>query len=99
MAELVQSGHLIDAILALVALEVLLFGVLHRFVVGAPRLLAPHRSALWPTLLSGALLMLAVKLALTDAPWTFVSTTLAAAGLAHVVDIALRFRLGRPTSG
>jgi hypothetical protein len=47
---------------------------------------------LWPTLLSGALLMVAVRLALTDAPLTWTASVLAAAGIAHVVDIALRFR-------
>ncbi|CAN0578385.1 unnamed protein product [Ectocarpus sp. 12 AP-2014] len=92
MAELVQSGALIDAILVLVALEALAFLLLYKLVPTAPRLFAPHLAVLWPTLLSGALLMLAVRLSLTDAPWTWTATVLAAAGLSHVVDIALRFR-------
>jgi len=95
MADLVQSGRLVDAILVLVALEALIFAVLYRFVPAAPRLSRPHMAVLWPTLLSGALLMLAVRLALTDAPWIWVAGVLAASGLSHVVDIALRFR--RPT--
>jgi hypothetical protein len=92
MAQFVQSGALIDVILLLVAVEALVFAVIYRWVPGAPRLFSPHLAALWPTLLSGALLMVAVRLALTDVPWTRIATVLAAAGMAHVVDIALRFR-------
>lgn len=92
MAEFLQSGAMIDAILVLVALEAIAFLVLFRFVPNAPRLFAPHLAVLWPTLLSGALLMVAVRMALTDAPWTWIAGMLAAAGLSHVVDIALRFR-------
>ncbi len=92
MAAFLQSGAMIDAILVLVALEALAFLVLYRYVPNAPRLFAPHLAVLWPTLLSGALLMLAVRFALTDAPWTWVASVLAAAGAAHIVDIALRFR-------
>lgn len=92
MAELLQSGALIDAILVLVALEALAFLVLYKLVPTAPRLFAPHLATLWPTLLSGALLMLAVRLAITDAPWTWIASVLAVAGLSHVVDIMLRFR-------
>lgn len=95
MEDLVQSGALIDAILVLVALEALVFAVLYKHLPAAPQLGRRHLAMLWPTLLSGALLMLAVRLALTDAPWTWVAGLLAAAGLSHVVDIALRFR--RPT--
>lgn len=92
MEQFLQSGALIDAILVLVALETLIFLVLYKRVPTAPRLVAPHLAVLWPTLLSGALLMLAVRLSLTDAPWTWVAGVLATAGLSHVVDIALRFR-------
>jgi len=92
MADFVQSGALIDAILVLVALEALAFLVLYKLVPTAPRLFAPHLATLWPTLLSGALLMLAVRLSITDAPWTWIASVLAAAGLSHVVDIMLRFR-------
>ncbi|MFN3170101.1 MAG: hypothetical protein ACE37E_05335 [Hyphomicrobiales bacterium] len=92
MAEFLQSGAMIDAILVLVALEALVFLILYRFVPNAPRLFVPHLAVLWPTLLSGALLMFAVRLALTDALWTLTATVLTAAGIAHVVDIALRFR-------
>lgn len=92
MAEFLQSGAMIDAILVLVALEAFAFLVLFRFVPNAPRLFALHPAVLWPTLLSGALLMVAVRMALTDAPWTWIASVLAAAGIAHVVDIALRFR-------
>lgn len=92
MAEFLESGALIDAILVLVALEALAFLVLYKLVPTAPRLFAPHLATLWPTLLSGALLMLAVRLAITDAHWMSVASVLAAAGLSHVVDIALRFR-------
>ena len=94
MEELVLSGRLIDIILVLVALEAVVFLVLYRLLSAAPRLARPHRAVLWPTLLSGALLMLAVRLAVTQVPWTLLVTVLAGAGLAHMLDLALRFRAG-----
>ena len=84
---------MIDAILLLVAVEVLVFWLLPRFRLRAPRLHVAHCAYLWPTLLSGALLMLAVRLALTDADWRVLGGVLASAGLAHAVDIGLRVRL------
>lgn len=87
MVELLQSGRLIDFILVLVALEVLAFAVLPRFVRGMPGL-----SKLWPTLLSGVCLMVAVRLALTDAPALWIMGALLASLIAHVTDIASRVR-------
>ena len=87
MAELFASGRLIDLILALMALEAAFLAVLPRFVAWAP----PFAS-LWPTLLSGAFLMIAVRFALTNTSWVFIATALLAALLAHVVDLTLRLR-------
>lgn len=87
MAELLQSGALIDAILVLVALEALLLLVLPRLLRSAPRF-----NTLWPTFLSGVALMVAVRFALTDAPWTWVAGALLAALVAHLTDLAGRFR-------
>ncbi|MFK7793313.1 MAG: hypothetical protein AB8B88_11670 [Devosiaceae bacterium] len=95
MVELVQSGRLVDFILLLVALEAFAFLILYRYLPQAPRLIGAHPAQLWPTLLSGALLMVAVRFALMDAAWALIASTLAAAGIAHIIDIALRFRAAR----
>lgn len=87
MAELLQSGRLIDLILLFVALEVLALLILPRFFSGMPRF-----SKLWPTLLSGACLMVALRFALTDAPASWIMAALLASLIAHVTDVVSRFR-------
>ena len=87
MADLLRSGTLIDAILVLVFLEALLLFLLPRFFPSAPRF-----SRVLPTLLSGAALMLALRFALTDGPWTWIAGALLAALVAHLLDLGLRFR-------
>jgi hypothetical protein len=91
MTALYQSGHLIDLILACVALEALALLFLHRFVPGMPSLLGVQRAYVWPALLSGALLMLAVRLAVVDASMGAVMAVLAGAGVLHALDLFLRF--------
>jgi hypothetical protein len=86
-----QELALIDIALAALAAEALVLAVL------AAARGWPRYAAWLPTLLSGAGLMLAVRLALGAAPsWAWASC-LAAAGLAHAVDLRLRWRsLRRP---
>lgn len=86
MVELLQSGRLVDFIILLVALEVLAFLVLPRFFPGLPRL-----SRIWPTLLSGACLMVALRFALGDAPALWILAALLASLIAHSIDITGRF--------
>lgn len=84
MAGLFASGHVIDAILVLVACEA---GILAVWARG--------RVALRPLLFnlaSGAALMLAVRGALTAAPWWAVAACLLAACLAHATELGLRLR-------
>lgn len=87
MEPLLASGRLFDLIIAGVVVEAVLLWQLHRhWHVG------PSLSSVLPNLAAGALLMLAVRLAITDAQWTFIAATLAAALAAHLVDLAIRFK-------
>jgi len=82
MAGLFASGHVIDAILALVACEALVLVAWGR-----------RRVALRPLLFnlaSGSALMLAVRAALTGAPWWTVAACLLVAFLAHGTELGLR---------
>jgi hypothetical protein len=87
MSAALASGHLVDAILALVAVEALVLFVLWQ---RGERGIAP-RDAL-PMLLAGAFLMLALRLSLTGAGWQAICFCLALGGLAHLVDLNRRWR-------
>ncbi|MEM6711199.1 MAG: hypothetical protein AAF590_02830 [Pseudomonadota bacterium] len=87
MAELLQSGRLIDGILVLVIVEALVLFILSKRLANAPCF-----ADLWPTLASGLCLMLALRFTLDDSPWTFVAGALLAALIVHVMDIYSRFR-------
>jgi hypothetical protein len=84
MAGLFSSGHIIDAILVLVACE-----------AGALVLWGRGRVVLRPLLFnlaSGAALMLAVRGALTQAPWWIIAACLFGACIAHGIELGLRLR-------
>ena len=83
MAELVTSGLMVEAILALVLLEILFVLVLVLRGRAAAK-------GLLPTLASGAFLLLAARAALLDQPWTWLAAFLAAAGISHVIDLVMR---------
>jgi hypothetical protein len=84
VAALFASGHVIDAILLLVACEACVLIVWGR-----------RRMALRPllfNLVSGGALMLAVRGALTAAPWWAIAACLFTAFLAHAAELGLRLR-------
>ena len=82
--DLVVSGRLIDFILVLVAAEAVAIYVLHRLRGG----LALTNVA--PMLLSGTFLLIALRLALTDAEPAMILVCLTGAFLAHIADLARR---------
>lgn len=90
MAELVASGRIADLILAVLAMEFVAVLVMRRLLpIGCFRTVV---SALVP----GACLVLALRFALTGAPWQAIAVSLAAAGLAHAADLWLRLRQHAP---
>jgi hypothetical protein len=89
VAEFVTSGRIIDVIIAMMAAEALLL-YLHAARTG--RGLAPPDIAL--NLLAGASLMLAVRAALVGAAPVWILLCLSASLVAHVADVARRWRRG-----
>ncbi len=87
LAGLFDSGRIIDIILALMALETVALLAFYR-VTG--RGVAPR--ALLPFMMAGVCLMLALKAALTGGSWQAVAGLLSLAFVAHLADIALRWR-------
>ena len=87
MAELFAGGHLVDGILVLVLVEVVALVLLWQ---RTRRGIAP--ADLIPNILAGAFLLLALRLALGGAGWMVCSAALAAAGIAHLVDLHCRWR-------
>jgi hypothetical protein len=87
MAELFASGRLVDLILIIVVIE---GGCLSIFWRSRRRGVSP--GDLLPNLCAGAFLLLALRLALGGAGWELSCASLAAAGLAHLVDLSRRWR-------
>ncbi len=90
MAELIQSGRIADILLAILAIEALILGLVLRARSGEAR---PES---WTVRLAGLLLpgvmfVLALRLALTGAAWPWIALTLAGAGAAHAFDVWQRF--------
>jgi hypothetical protein len=85
LGELVTSGRMIDVILVLVVIEALALSALHRRSARWPSL-----RMLMPNLLSGVALLFAVRLALADAWWGWLSACLLAALVMHLADLAVR---------
>ncbi|RBP11324.1 hypothetical protein DFR50_11618 [Roseiarcus fermentans] len=82
-----DAGLLIDAIVALVALEAI-------GLVAARRLFGrgPSSASSIANCAAGAALLMALRAAIGDAPFAVVALWLLAALLANVVDVALRWR-------
>jgi hypothetical protein len=87
MIAFLNSAHVVDLVLAIVAAEGLAL-MLHWRITG--RGVAPAQ--LLPNLLAGALLLLALRLALSDLSWPWHTACLAAAGLASAADLRQRWR-------
>jgi len=87
MAALFASGRVVDLILLVLALEGLALIAWHR---RTGRGIAPPEVLSF--LLAGACLLLALRAALTDAPWPVVALLLALAGVAQAWDLARRWR-------
>jgi hypothetical protein len=87
MAELFASGRLVDLILVVVAIEVTLLVIYWRSTGRGV-----SSSDLLPNLCAGAFLLLALRLSLGSAGWQLCCASLAAAGVAHLVDLKRRWR-------
>jgi hypothetical protein len=85
VSQLFASGRIVDLILALMVLEAIALWMLRRMSGRGPPL------ARWvPTLLAGAFLLLALRLAMTQSAWQGIAIALLLALLAHVADVLLR---------
>jgi uncharacterized membrane protein YjjP (DUF1212 family) len=87
MAELFATGRIVDLIIALVVVEAALLTVLHR-----NRRRGPDVASVVAMLVPGVFLLLALRAALTAAPWTTIALWLIAALVAHLADVARRLR-------
>jgi hypothetical protein len=88
MGGLYASGRIVDLIVLLVVIEAIALLAWGRRSAGGP-----DAATVILALLPGALLLLALRAALTSAPWPQTALWLAASGLAHAAD--LRRRLSR----
>jgi hypothetical protein len=87
MADLFANGRLVDFILAVVMFEA---AILAFYWARTRRGIAPMD--LLPNLCAGAFLLLALRATLAGGDWMIASLCLAAAGLAHLVDVYRRWR-------
>jgi hypothetical protein len=87
MAELFASGRLVDLILVIVVIEATCLVLYWRFAGSG---VAP--GALLPNLCAGVFLLMALRLSLGGAGWSLVCGSLAAAGVAHLIDLNRRWR-------
>ena len=92
MEQLFASGHAVDIILGLMLVE---FVVLRVYLTRLGRSISSLGIAAF--LLSGAFLVLALRVALTGGDWRGISIFLIAAFIVHLVD--LRARLARWAGG
>ncbi len=87
MAEVFASGRIVDLILGFMVLEGLALAVYWR---STGRGISP--GALFGILLPGALLLLALRAALSGEPWPWIAIWLGTALLAHLHDLRRRWR-------
>ena len=86
MAELFANGTLVDGILLLVGCELIALIGLWRW-----KRRGIATADLLPNILAGAFLLLTLRLALAGFGWMACSALLAAAGIAHLVDLYRRW--------
>lgn len=84
---LFSSGHIADLILGVIVLEAVI--LIFRFRVTS-RGLPPLE--LIASLIPGALLLMALRTALTGSWWGWSALALAASGIAHIIDMAIRIK-------
>jgi hypothetical protein len=84
------SGRVVDAVLALVVMEVIALAFL-RLAKGR----AVPFSGILVTIAAGASLLLALRAALAGADWRWVALALTAALIAHLADLRIRLRTVR----
>lgn len=87
MADLFASGRLIDLILIVVVVEAAILLLVWRY---GRRGVAP--GDLLPNLCAGAFLLLAFRVTLGGGGWMLACGCLAAAGVAHLIDVIRRWR-------
>ena len=87
MAELFLSGHVVDLIILLVALEAMVLTAYRR---QRGRGIGP--AALMSMLLPGLCLLLALRGALVDAHWAWIAACLLLSLLFHLADLRRRWR-------
>jgi hypothetical protein len=85
MAWLFASGHVADLVLIVLAAEAALLWAWRRRMGGGP-------GSILGIVLPGVALVLALRLALTDAWWGWIGLVLGLALLAHLFDLAQRWR-------
>lgn len=87
MGALFESGHVVDVIIGLVVVEGLFLAFLYRrWHRGIPL------GDLWPNLLAGAGLLMALRAALAGSAWQAIAPWLIVALAAHLVDLRQRWR-------
>jgi hypothetical protein len=87
---LIESGRIVDLILGLIAIEVLVVALLTR---GRRMGFGPVDALV--NALAGIGILLALRAALSGGPWTAVAGWLAGALVAHLADVARRWRVDR----
>ncbi|MCF7984074.1 MAG: hypothetical protein K9L70_06695 [Thiohalocapsa sp.] len=84
---LFETGRIIDLILLMVIAEAALIAWYRRRTGHGAAL-----AELWPTLLSGACLLGALRVALSDGWWGWIAAAVTLSLFAHVADLARRWR-------
>ncbi len=87
MAAYLDDGRLIDGIIALLAFEALALVAVRAFLGRGPSVVSPDRQ-----LRGRGRLFLALRAAMADAPFAVIGACLLAALVAHVADLAARWR-------
>ena len=87
MTFILSSPHLADLVLAVFAIEAVVIAWLWR---AKQRGLSPAQ--FWPTAMAGVMLVIALRFALAGVQWPWIGLCLAGAGLAHAVDVWMRWR-------
>ncbi|MBV6656869.1 MAG: hypothetical protein KI785_03780 [Devosiaceae bacterium] len=90
MQAFVESGRFADLVIVLVLLEVLALWLVPRLVPSL-RSAAPFLRQVWPSLVSGLCLVVALRFALTGAGWQPITLAMLAAFVIHIIDLARRW--------